>query len=61
MHKAVGWVLRECGKKDKARLKEFIAGSRNRDAPHRSPLRDRKNFRKRNGKDSERNGKDENA
>jgi len=25
IHKAVGWVLRECGKKDKARLKEFIA------------------------------------
>ncbi|MFA4999305.1 MAG: DNA alkylation repair protein [Parcubacteria group bacterium] len=24
MHKAVGWALRECGKKNKARLKEFI-------------------------------------
>lgn len=30
MHKAVGWVLRECGKKDKERLVEFIKNNGSR-------------------------------
>ena len=37
IHKAVGWLLRECGKVDEARLIAFLR--ENKDAMHRTTLR----------------------